>query len=241
MARPLAIALLLLAPLAAGAVDAKPAPEYFTLALSWHPTLCLRFPSNPECADDQPKTTLVLHGLWPERRADPDHRFEFCGVDDAVKAKDKPQTWCGLPAVPMYAETADALDAVMPGRLVCLDRHEWFRHGACSGLSPDAYFGTAHDLAQRYRKSEFARFFDDNAGRTVRREDVVAEFERRYGQGSRASMNLYCKKIGAADLFNEISVYLAAPLRGEESTLAAHEDYQSGDCPAEFQIPFPSR
>ena len=246
MVRPLAIVLLVLAHSACAAVPCKEPlkgpPQYYTLALSWHPTLCLRFPDNPECGADQPRSTLVLHGLWPERRKDPDHCFAFCGVDELTKEKDKPKEWCGLPEEKMYEDVQDALYAVMPGHLVCLDRHEWLRHGKCSGLSINAYFGAAHDLAQRYLQSDFAAFLggSDTLGRTVKREEVMAEFERRYGEGSRASMNLYCKKVGGVDYFNEISIYLAAPLKPEEPQLATPErDYQYGDCPSEFKIPFP--
>jgi ribonuclease T2 len=244
MVAPLAIAVLFLSLSAPASADgtAHQPPEYYTLALTWHPTLCLRFPENPECAADQPRAALVLHGLWPERRGDPGHAFAFCGVDRETIAKDKPQTWCGLPPVPMYPETGEALDAVMPGRRVCLDRHEWFRHGSCSGLGPDAYFAAAHDLAQRYLKSEFARYLEDNAGRAVKREDVAAEFERHFGSGSRASMNLFCRAVGGTEYFNEIAVYLAVPLKAEEPQLSTPErDYQYSNCPAEFKIPFPRR
>ena len=35
----------------------------------------------------------------------------------------------------------------MPGIASCLDRHEWIKHGTCSGLDADCYFADTLRLA----------------------------------------------------------------------------------------------
>ena len=124
----LAAALLLLAPIAQ-ARHARNAPEggvpgqfdYYLLTLSWSPSYCLVHPGDrSQCAGRG--FGFVLHGLWPQ--------FDGGGYPQSC--------------------TADAnLDraAVAVGRTLypspTLMRHEWERHGTCSGLSPVDYFRTA--------------------------------------------------------------------------------------------------
>lgn len=95
--------------------------DYYLLSLSWAPTYCLTHANDgEECSGKG--YGFVLHGLWPQYNAGgyPENcatRFE-------------------LPA-----------DAIAKGRVLYpserLMRHEWRRHGTCSGLDARAYFDTA--------------------------------------------------------------------------------------------------
>lgn len=95
-----------------------PAPgqfDYYVLSLSWVPGFCATKSDPAECNKG---LTFALHGLWPQ--------FNGGGYPSncskaALSAADV-QTYQGI-----YADPA-------------LIRHEWAKHGTCSGLAPGAYF-----------------------------------------------------------------------------------------------------
>ena len=94
--------------------------DYYLLSLSWAPNYCAEHQSDhsKECTGH---VTFVLHGLWPQSET---------GAP--------PMDCGGSSAVP--SATVDHMLQYMPSR--GLVQHEWTKHGTCSGLSPDDYFGT---------------------------------------------------------------------------------------------------
>ena len=94
--------------------------DYYTFTLSWSPEYCHENPSNhsSEC-NANAKWGFVVHGLWPDKndRSDPQ----------------------GCPATPFDpgAAVPSGLDAIMPREIL---KHEWEKHGVCSGMSEHAYF-----------------------------------------------------------------------------------------------------
>ena len=95
--------------------------DYYLLTLSWSPSYCLVHPADRyQCRGRG--FGFVLHGLWPQ--------FDAGGYPQACAAD---------------AELDGAAEAV--GRALypspMLLRHEWQRHGTCSGLSPVEYFRAA--------------------------------------------------------------------------------------------------
>jgi ribonuclease T2 len=123
-----------------GAMQAAPAPalapvsastaatfEYYVLALSWSPTYC----ADPENADrdrlqcdGRRPFAFVTHGLWPQYETGFPENCEtrFRTVSDAVQ---------------------DGMLDIMPSR--GLIRHQWRKHGACTGMEPGAYFALVRD------------------------------------------------------------------------------------------------
>jgi ribonuclease T2 len=100
--------------------------DYYVLALSWSPSYCARAgrKADPtQCKAARP-FRFIVHGLWPQYdRGYPD----FC--DAGPREPDR--------------ATVNAMLDIMPSR--GLVRHQWRKHGSCSGLSPAAYF----DLTRR--------------------------------------------------------------------------------------------
>ena len=91
--------------------------KYYTLSLSWSPEFCRSHHGNkePQCKEHR---EFIVHGLWPE-----------CGNGN-------PQSCKG-------GGSADTIDkekiyAYMPSDF--LIRHEWEKHGTCSGLAKSIYF-----------------------------------------------------------------------------------------------------
>lgn len=104
--------------------------DYYLLSLSWSPSYCAESAGRDpvQCGRDR-RFAFVVHGLWPQ--------FER-GWPSACKttyARDVP------PALKQ-----SMLDIMPSPRLV---EHEWDEHGACSGLTPQAYFGLTRRVRDR--------------------------------------------------------------------------------------------
>ena len=114
--------------------------DYYLLSLSVAPSFCALSPANQAKAECRNltgaafrQTPLTVHGLWPNRAF--------------VSVNRQPQHCPGPPLSPLPGDTQAQLQRFMPGG-PGLAEHEWSRHGTCSGLSPDAYFGDLVHLAQ---------------------------------------------------------------------------------------------
>jgi ribonuclease T2 len=94
--------------------------DYYVFSLSWSPEHCAMTPKDhsPQCVGPR-KYGFVVHGLWPNATSGK-HPFA-----------------CAGPAFSPSFATPDVL-AVMPSP--DLVKHEWEKHGTCSGLTPHDYF-----------------------------------------------------------------------------------------------------
>jgi ribonuclease I len=72
----------------------------------------------------------------------------------------------------------------MPGAESCLERHEWYKHGTCSGISADAYFALSNGLVASFAQTEFNQYIASQIGRDVARNDLLDRFEAEFGAGS---------------------------------------------------------
>lgn len=98
--------------------------DFYVLALSWSPSYCQSkgASADPQQCNIQRPLAFVVHGLWPqnERGAPAD-----CQAGEA-----------------QYIDRSvfETVKDIMPS--LSLARHEWKKHGACSGLSQSQYFNT---------------------------------------------------------------------------------------------------
>ena len=101
--------------------------DYFLLTLSWAPEFCASNPNGRtsiECAPSQHKG-LVVHGLWPQ-------------YDNGKW----PQDCASTP--PVSSGTVNHIMPIMPSKR--LIQREWAKHGTCSGMSVQDYFGAIEKL-----------------------------------------------------------------------------------------------
>jgi ribonuclease T2 len=96
--------------------------DYYQLAMSWSPSYCAeagdRDPA--QCGRDR-RFAFVAHGLWPQ------YERGWPANCASVQPPDVP------------ASLKRSMLDIMPSlRLV---EHQWDKHGQCSGLTPQAYFG----------------------------------------------------------------------------------------------------
>lgn len=131
--------------------------DYYLLSLSWSPQHCatrgLRArPDDPQCGVSA-SYGFIVHGLWPQfaARGYP----ESCSVSQGV-----------APAL------VERVMPVMPSpRLI---QHEWEKHGTCSGLSAEQYFGHAVELFSGLRFP--ARFATAGEAFTATSDELRREF-----------------------------------------------------------------
>lgn len=112
--------------LSAAAVSAKAAEfDYYLLALSWSPSWCAKDAGRAGAGQCAPERDLgfSLHGLWPQFETG--GWPEFCETDmrDATRR-----------------ETRAMTDIMGSSGLAW---HQWQKHGRCSGLAAEDYFGAA--------------------------------------------------------------------------------------------------
>ena len=136
------------APAQAAAVDAgKSIPlgkgfDFYVLSLSWSPSYCEAEGENAnrqQCASGRPYA-FVVHGLWPQ--------FERGFPED-----------CGTGGQDVDNDTARSLYDLMPS--AGLIRHEWRKHGTCSGLSQADYFKVLRFARERVVVPQEFRKLDD--------------------------------------------------------------------------------
>lgn len=105
----------------------------YILSLSWSPAFCAS--SDPNGESDQCETGarrgLVVHGLWP------DTSREFCDTSEPRRISD---------------DIARQVVRYMPS--VGLARHEWEKHGSCSGLSQRDYFRATEQAWRNFHQPD---------------------------------------------------------------------------------------
>ncbi len=103
--------------------------DFYVLSLSWSPTYCLESGGSDRIQCGGRPYAFVVHGLWPQyERGFPSD----CptGQSDRVPRRD-----------------VDAMLDLMPSP--SLIRHEWQKHGTCSGLTQRDYFSLVRKAKAR--------------------------------------------------------------------------------------------
>lgn len=195
----------------------------YVLAMSWEPAFCAQMAQQgrgdkPECkqlAGTYGATNLILHGLWPQPESN-----SYCGVPASVKQYDKPGQWDRLPAVQYStSETVKQEGTYMPGAVSYLDRHEWTKHGTCSGQIPDAYFTQAMGLVSSMQGTRTAKLLADNVGGTITSDALCSTLAADFGSKimKSAQINVSQVKVNGRkqSVLGEVWIYLSdatAPL-----------------------------
>ncbi|TAK98795.1 MAG: hypothetical protein EPO08_18165 [Rhodospirillaceae bacterium] len=183
------------------------AVDGWVLALSWHPGFCAGHSDAPDCLTAT-VPRLTLHGLWPEARKPEEE--DFCAVAPELRTLDRTNAWCRLPAQSVSRETSNALDGVMPGTAACLDRHEWLRHGTCSGLSAQDYFAMAARLATRAGNLAIERTLVSRAGASMTLEDMERSVAADFGPDRAPAFTFVCGERDGVPYLSEVRVSLTA-------------------------------
>lgn len=167
----------------------------YVLAASWQPAFCERRGSVPECrtqTQGRPDARqFSLHGLWPQPIGN-----VYCGVSERERALSESGDWTRLPPLDLDGTTREGLGQRMPGMLSHLDRHQWTKHGTCSGTDVATYFGHAMALLDQLNGSAVRELFESNIGRRLRAIQVRHAFDRDFGAGAGERVRLVCDDQG---------------------------------------------
>jgi ribonuclease T2 len=146
--------------------------DYYTLALSWSPTHCRVVRDRRNSDQCEQSHAFVLHGLWPQfYRGWP----EFCRTSKREWVSDQ--------------LIRDMLD-IMPGKGLII--HQYRKHGACSGMTPDRYFGTARALFESIKIPEQFKRLSSEAQTTP--EEVERAFLQANPQLDADMIAVSCKQ-----------------------------------------------
>lgn len=216
------IAVMLTAIMASGALAARgnqgsavPGKfDYYVFSLSWQPAFCETHQDKKECKTmqegDFDTRSLVLHGLWPSKNNDRKHAYGYCNVPQKIRSLDNAANWCNMPFPDLSRTTIATLGTVMPGYQSCLENHEWYKHGVCSGMSADTYFATAARYVEGVASTNLGTFISANVGRSVSLEALAAAAGKDFGAKA-AAIRYICQK----GILNEVRLYLKKDLPAE--------------------------
>lgn len=187
---------------------AQSAVENYAFSVSWEPTFCLTHGAKPECQTESSQrwdaSNLSLHGLWPQGA-------QYCGVSSEEQTLDRQGQWSSLPPVVLSPDTASLLQTEMPGTASDLERHEWIKHGTCSGYDQQTYFGEALALLGNVDASNLASTIAGNVGSTVQLSDLYQAASLDYGDQAYAGVEFLCTSFDGQQMLSEIRFHLAMP------------------------------
>lgn len=147
--------------------------DFYVLSLSWSPSYCEaegEEANRQQCKAVRPYA-FVVHGLWPQ--------YERGYPQDCETAEPK-----------VADETLRTLYDIVPS--AGLIRHEWRKHGTCSGLSQSDYFEVLRKARQAVQVPK--EFFRLQQYRTVVPSDVETSFlQSNPGMGA-AGIAVTCDK-----------------------------------------------
>jgi len=111
--------------------------DYYVLSLSWSPQHCATKGSDdPRQCGVGRRYGFIVHGLWPQ--------YEQGGYPAYCRSRETPTR-----------DTVDRIIGVMPSEN--LIRHQWTKHGACSGLPPSRYFNVTSQAFSSIAMPDFYR------------------------------------------------------------------------------------
>lgn len=162
----------------------------FILSLSWHDAFCQTHRNKKECKRNifgNKDHGFVLHGLWPQPKS-----RTYCGVDKKTVGADKNGQWDRLPELNLSQKTKQGLYDVMPAVVSGLAKHEWIKHGTCSGMSMDEYFTRSVNYIKQFNRSALAAYINANRGKRVILKDIKTIADRSFGAGSSERIEMVC-------------------------------------------------
>jgi len=180
--------------------------DYYLFSLSLAPSFCALSSANraqDECRRlteaDFEQTPLTVHGLWPNR----------AHVSVNLQPHD-----CPGPPFDVPPSVQSDLRRYMPGG-PALERHEWRKHGTCSGLPPETYFAAIVSLARQANDTIGAVLRERGMlGQTVRITDLLSAVAAR-DQATASAIVIDCRQPsgGGGFLIDEVRLVLSKDLK----------------------------
>ncbi|PJE80754.1 Ribonuclease I [invertebrate metagenome] len=201
----------------------KPIPfDYFILSISWQPTFCKEQKNKPECQSSN--TLFALHGLWPTTDKKP--YPAYCQGQIA-----KP--FGHYTTLPLDQELSKKLSSNMPGTQSYLDRHEWHKHGSCSGMDVKTYYTKSVNYFQWFSDSPVAKQLKSHKGKIVSSKQVKQWINQ---WSASQSISLHCIKQNNKTVLKEIRLYLKKELPVSPNSQSFFQYAKRSNCPDSFYL-----
>lgn len=183
--------------------------DYYTFAITLTPAFCDENPQWRDSLQCRNRPPFSVHGLWPE------------------KTRGRAPESCAGGPLRLTPALEKNLRGVMPDP--GLRRHEWHKHGRCSGLDAPAYFSLVEKEFLQLKWPELLQPRGRDA--IVERRAVLREFHRLNPGFPERGVVLRCSSKGRPPLLSEIRVCLTPA--GKPTECAAN--YRP-NCPTALKI-----
>lgn len=150
--------------------------DFYLLALTAHPAFCADGHARKRECRAGATVPISIHGLWPER------------LEPGRYPRD-----CQGPPLDLLPHTIASLAPLMPGMADGLHEHEWRRHGTCTGLEDDIYFGHTYVLSLHVVTALADRLTTLAGRRTTTGE--LRGYADAYEHGMGATLTFHCRTL----------------------------------------------
>jgi ribonuclease T2 len=149
--------------------------DYYLLTLSWSPEFCSIRGTSPQCAAHP---GFIVHGLWPQN---------FDGSYPVSCDLSRPG--------PVHPE--ENMDITPDASLL---QHEWGKHGTCTTLTPDAFFGMERQAFHSVAIPPFFAKLDHEI--EMKTDEIVMEFSKANPTFPTGSVAVSCsqRKLSAVEV-----------------------------------------
>ncbi|WP_367193646.1 ribonuclease T [Amorphus sp. 3PC139-8] len=199
---------------AAARADGTPGDfDFYVLSLSWSPSYCAAAGdrADPTQCDSGRPYAFVAHGLWPQ--------YDRGYPESCAKARR------------LDRSLVNSMLDIMPSR--SLIRHEWEKHGTCSGMSADDYFAATRSA---YEAIEIPQAFQQPQKQVVIDPDDLEAAFRKTNAGLEADeIAVVCR----GNRIREVRICLEKDLSGYTS--CPHVDRQACTKPDQRMPPVRAR
>ncbi|QJI27456.1 hypothetical protein HKK55_01655 [Pseudomonas sp. ADAK18] len=146
--------------------------QYWVYSVTWQPSFCQLKPDTAGC--NKPPQTFLTHGIWPYNNSTPEKTNRhpaFCNTSPSCKL----DTECAisedkLESIARKPEIAKLVTTNPQGMF----RHEWKKHGTCSGKTEEDYF---NDLVTLRKVVDYNKpMFEAWIGHSVMFDDLKKAF-----------------------------------------------------------------
>ena len=144
--------------------------DIYLLAQSWAPLFCCTAPNKCTTVPWSASAShLSLHGLWPTYL-----------VPNAEKHVSP--FFCKTKFSPTQADVPKVAVELAPSYVVDLWKHEWKKHGSCSGMDPKTYFEEALRAQSMLPGSGGTpKIISQNVGGVISQKQLRGSYKKRVG------------------------------------------------------------
>ena len=181
--------------------------NHYTFAVMWHPGVCATWTNaGAACKDLSPEAKVnrewTMHGLWASRP----QKLMASGMNGPTwwhygcywfnPNHALPKDSCANPALNLPTQLHQRLYAHMPMANICLDRHEYYKHVACFGETPEQFFPKELNLLDKLNATSFTAFIRNHRGQWVSRNAILHAFAESFKVKNGDALELRCETPG---------------------------------------------